>query len=234
MAASADLRGLPDSRSRNASRRLAILLVVTLASFTAACGKGSTSNPTTSPTTTAPTSAPTTGVTDDPAASLVAYLRTVPGVVTQTGVVTEGGAGDPMAVVATELSPQARSVLVLNDVDGWVAAASLVLPSPNYTILRDTPIEVADVTGDGHFDFLVAVDAADAHPAVVISDDGGAWRLLTERAGSVYFGRDPHFVNGRMISVTNDCNPTCAEGTNTTVTWTYDRPLGVFTPSAPL
>jgi hypothetical protein len=117
---------------------------------------------------------------------------------------------------------------------GWATAAALALPYPSYTLAPDLPVQVADVTGDGHPDFLVRVEAADNEPGVVASGDGGTWRLVPlataspPSPGDVYAGRDPSFEAGHLVTQYNDCTPDCAQGTTTAVTWVYDRATGRF------
>jgi hypothetical protein len=102
---------------------------------------------------------------------------------------------------------------------------------PEYT---GPSISVADVTGDGRPDFLVPMNGADNTPGAVVSEDGAAragWRYVPFTGpfptGNVV-GRDPRFRGHVLVTGFNDCKPTCAEGTTSTVTWTYNRSTGVF------
>jgi hypothetical protein len=120
------------------------------------------------------------------------------------------------------------TLAVARDASGWSTIATLALPAPNFDVATSDPISIADVTGDGHPDFLVPVDAADNVPGVVVSADSGQWRLVPDGTGNVYYARDARFVNGHLVTGENDCQPNCAQGTTTQVTWTYRRAPGTF------
>jgi hypothetical protein len=110
-----------------------------------------------------------------------------------------------------------------------VVVADIALPDPRFPLVPGA-IPAVDVTADGLADFLVSVQAADTTPALVVSGDGGAWRLVAQSgtAGDVYFARDPQVEDGRLTTTVNGCVPNCASGRTTTVTWVYDRSSGVF------
>jgi hypothetical protein len=162
---------------------------------------------------------------------LAAYLASLSHVVRAAGPVPVGST--IIALAARQLSPTDREVDVLSwSGTTWAATATLGLPYPWYSLAR-LPIQVGDVTGDGRADFLVRVDAADNQPGVVVSDDGGPWRLVPlaisgTPAGDVYAGRDPSFEGGHLVTRYDDCVPDCAQGTTTTVTWAYDQATGRF------
>jgi hypothetical protein len=139
-----------------------------------------------------------------------------------------------VAVVGIQRSLDDRMITVVSLAGPKPAAvAELALPVPRFDI-ADIPVAVADVTGDGRPDFLVHMDAADNQPGVVVSDDGGAWRLVPTSAAdkdAVYIGRDPAITENRLVSTRLDCNPSCTEGRAHTIRWTYQRPGGYFTSS---
>jgi hypothetical protein len=105
--------------------------------------------------------------------------------------------------------------------------AVLPFPYPSFAPLDD-PIQIADVTGDGEPDFLVLLQAGSMTPGVIVSDDGGSWRLVPGEGGDVFAARDPAFEDNRLTTVDNDCVPDCATGHQPRVAWTYDRDRRVF------
>ena len=114
------------------------------------------------------------------------------------------------------------------------ALADLALPEPSYDF-AGLPVQEADVTGDGLDDFLIRVEAGDNSPGVVVSHDGGSWRLVRVREATgtpavtdVYVARDPSFTGGHLLSTGDDCSPDCARGHITTLTWQYQRAGGYF------
>jgi hypothetical protein len=98
--------------------------------------------------------------------------------------------------------------------------------------VRGASVATADLTGDGRPDALVRFSAADNQPGVVVSADGGTWRLVPQNAdpASVYVGRDATIVKGSLRTTRNDCIPDCAQGHNTAVTWRYDRASATILP----
>jgi len=113
------------------------------------------------------------------------------------------------------------------------AATSIELPAPAY-VLKETPIDVADVTGDGLIDFVVHLDAAQPI-AVVVSDEDGSWHLLpvvyaSGNAAEVYLGGSPHLSNGVLVSSVNDCAPTCADGSVVDRIWAYQDGVLILDP----
>ena len=178
------------------------------------------------------TTAVTRATTAGPAPALAAYVAGLPHTVADAGPAPSGAT--LVAVVARQLSPTDRVVEVLTwSGASWAPTATLTLPTPPYS-LANLPVQVADVTGDGRPDFLVRVDAADNQPGVVVSGDGGTWRLVplaaaaTANGEEVYAGRDPAFQGGHLTTQYDNCTPDCAQGTTTTVTWAYDRAAGRF------
>jgi len=158
------------------------------------------------------TSAATTSTSTGPAPALAPYVAGLSHVVRASGPVTDGGA--IIAVAARQLSATGREVDVLSwSGAAWATTAALPLTYPYYTLAPDLPVQVADVTGDGRPDFLVRVAAGDNEPGVVVSADGGAWRLVPlaisgpPSPGDVYAGRDPSFVEGHLVTRQNDCTP---------------------------
>ena len=165
-----------------------------------------------------------TTVAPDPVRTLSTFLAAQPDVVVHSDPVMVRGV--PLAVVGRQRGDGGRVITVVSLADGTASAiADLVLPEPSFDLATDLPVVAGDVTGDDAAEFLVRVLAADANPGVVVSDDGGPWRLLPGSGDpkDVYFAREPTFTAGRLVTQVNDCVPSCADGTTTTVTWTYDR-----------
>ena len=161
----------------------------------------------------------------DPAQTLAAWIATQTDVVVHSDPVIVGDL--PVAVVGRNRG--ADHVITVLSLAGATASpiAELVL---SFEFATDLPVVAADVTGDAVPEFLVRLTAADNQPGVVVSNDGGAWRLVPASAATddVYFGRDPSLTNGRLVTLFNDCLPTCAAGHTNTVSWTYDRSSGHF------
>jgi hypothetical protein len=144
-----------------------------------------------------------------------------------------------VAVVGLQRGSHDHIVAVI-DVGGATARplAELALPEPSYDFAPGLPVQVADVTADSRPDFLIRLVAGDNQPGVVVSDDGGSWRLVPiappngaagqAQPSDVYVARDPTFSGARLVSTSNDCLPDCASGHLTTLTWTYERPGGYF------
>lgn len=172
-----------------------------------------------------------------------------------TSPVSDGGT--LVAVAAFSYDPTSKPVQVLGYTGGqWATLAVLPLPpgdagNPNIPAsaamspywladFSDAAISVADVTGDGRPDFLVPINAADNVPGAVISQDsaqGGTWRYVPFEYQGVStkfyeLGRSPEFRGDVLVSTYDNCQPNCAQGATTTVTWSYERSLGLF--SAPI
>lgn len=120
---------------------------------------------------------------------------------------------------------------------GWSATASL--PPPDWPPTEATfglplvaaPVQVAYITGGGHPDFLVLLQAADNTPGFVVAEQSGQWRYATFNGPyppDNVLGRNPSFVDGRLISEYNDCNPACFNGHTYQVRWTYRPDRGDF------
>ena len=159
----------------------------------------------------------------DATTALNRYLAAHPTAVVHSSPFASGSA--ELAVVGVTNGAQNRVITVLSLTTGTATpVATLTLPYPHYDFALDLPVEVADVTGDGRPDVLVRVMAADNQPGVVVSDDGGTWRLVPAAKNvGVYIARNPTFTAGRLTSINNDCVPDCARGRSTTITWRYDR-----------
>ena len=159
--------------------------------------------------------------------ALAAFVASRPDVVVHSAPFTYGSG--VVAVVGLEPDPSHRSIVVVSIAHGSATpVATLVLPAPSYDFARNLPVRTGDVTGDGLPDALVRFDAADNAPGVIVSGDGGTWRLVPQGAvpDAVYIGRDPAIVAGQLRSTRNDCVPDCAQGQTTTVVWEYDRAHG--------
>jgi len=174
------------------------------------------------------TEAPTTSTRPiaDPAAVLAHYVERHPDVVVHSDPIAYGDS--QVAVVGTETNNQNREIVVLSLTAGTATPlATIPLPFPYYDFARELPTQTADVTADGLPDFLVRFEAADNEPGVVVSADGGTWKLVPESSdpSDVYIGRDPTFTAGHLRSSRDDCVPTCAQGHTTTVVWRYDDAL---------
>ena len=200
------------------------------ASSTSAVSSSAVTAETTTTSTTTSTIVTTT--TAGPAPALAAFVASLSQVVEHTAAIADRSR--VVALAARQLSRTDREVDVLSwSGTAWATVAALTLPYPWYS-LAELPIQVADVTGDGRPDFLVRVEAADNEPGVVVSDDGGTWRLVPLSTRSppgpedVYAGRNPSFVNGQLTTEYNDCTPNCAYGKTSTVVWAYDRVAGRF------
>jgi hypothetical protein len=158
------------------------------------------------------------------AAGFAAFLASHPDAVVHSGPIPYGSS--TVAVVGLEPGPHTRTIAIVSIINGDARqVADLSLPSPDFEFARDRPIQNADITADGASDALVRFVAADNDPGVVVSADGGPWRLVPESDNpiDVYIARDPTLAGGRLTSTRNDCAPTCAQGHTTTVTWHYDR-----------
>ena len=187
-----------------------------------------------SPTTSTAPVRPTTRPGADPVTALRTYLGAHPEAVPASGVVRDGAT--PIAVVGLQRGAHDHVVEVLDLGSGTArTVAELVLPPPSFDFAT-LPVAVADVTGDGRPDFLVRVQAGDDVPGVVVSADGGQWRLVPATTGSppvtgVYVGREPSFTDGHLESTFDDCTPDCAAGHLSTLTWAYQRGPAVFVSS---
>lgn len=214
----------------------------------------STLVPTTTLAPTTTTVAPTTSTTISlagAATALNAYLADEPSVAEHSAPVRDGSS--VIAVAALNQPPDARPVQVLGwDGTRWSQITDLALPhgqpeclvgcgtaGPNtFFFVAGGTVSVADVTGDGRPDFLLAYAAADNVPGLVVSQDGadGGWRFVahTGAAGlTLELARDPVFQGGRLVSYYNDCVPDCASGHTSPVYWTYNRSRGYFVTTSP-
>lgn len=173
------------------------------------------------------------------------YLHTPP--------VSDGGA--LVAVVAYSYDSDAKPLQVLTFTDGhWTQTAALppapgqgfvtpqgaVMNSSWLAYFPEAAISVADVTKDGRPDFLIPLNAADNVPGAVVSQDSAdratGWRYVPYTQGTsstqqYIFARNARFQGNLLLTTTNDCNPNCAQGTTSTITWAYQDRVGLF--SAP-
>jgi hypothetical protein len=170
-----------------------------------------------------------------PADALRAFVESTPGAGTASGVVDE--AGVPTALVEVTASPADERLDVVSLASGAAALeASLRLPPPpgalsDFRFLGAAPIVAADLTGDGWPDFLVLLNGAGSSVGVVVSDDGGPWRLVPTAAGdptAVYVSRSPAIAGGQLTSTT--CGgPACDPAL--TLIWHYVRTGGYLSSS---
>ena len=161
-------------------------------------------------------------------------------------------AGGLVAVAAFSYDPNAKPLQVLGYANGkWSLLAALPTPpdqgfvTPSGAAMNSfwlpdfsgPSIQVADVTGDGRPDFLIPLNAADNLPGAVVSQEGAGasarWRYVPLRQGSsvspfYVLARSPEFRGSTLVSTYDNCTPSCAQGTNYTITWTYERNSGVF------
>jgi hypothetical protein len=147
-----------------------------------------------------------------------------------------------VAVAAFSYDPGGHPLQVLGYSGGhWSEVAALASPfgqfgnqvSADVIYLTQDPVSVADVTGDGRPDFLVMASAADNVPGFVVSQDGGTWRYIPFLGPNAptptdVLAREPQFEGNTLVSDYNNCTPDCAQGQNSTITWTYDRAAGQF------
>jgi hypothetical protein len=154
--------------------------------------------------------------------------------------------GTTVAVAAFSYDPDGHPVQVLRYRDGqWTQIAGLAsptgfgTPAAGYVDLEPQgPVAVADVTGDGRPDFLLAANGADNIPGFVLSEDGGPWHYIPfsgpyAQPPTEVIARDPQFVGNKVETDYDNCVPDCAGGTNTTVVWTYQPSSGEFTAPDP-
>lgn len=175
-------------------------------------------------------SVPVTAAPISPSGSLRAFVSATPGAGyaspivtvngTQTAVVevTRGPADELLDVVSLGAQPSLEASLAL-PLEGAIANFPF-LGAADAQSTGTTRIQTGDITGDGQPDFLVLLAAADNFPGVVVSNDGGSWRLVptTPPNSSVYIGRNPKIAGGQLTSIS--CGgPACAP--SMTLTWTY-------------
>ncbi|MBV8961116.1 MAG: hypothetical protein JOZ37_18705 [Actinobacteria bacterium] len=168
--------------------------------------------------------------TVDPAKALDAYAAGVPNVIVKSSPVAVGR--DEIAVLAVGPSGNDHVVRVVSFASGeWQKVVDIQLPAPSFDFLPD-PIGIGDVTSDGRPDFVVAVEAADNAPGVVVSDVSGTWKVmpLSPDPTDVYAERGPEVRDGHLVNHFNDCTPDCADGHTSDVVWTYSTLAGHFTP----
>ena len=120
---------------------------------------------------------------------------------------------------------------------GWTTTSSLAPPDwpptePNFGLpLVSAPVQVAYLTDGGHPDFLVLLQAGDNTPGFVVAEQAGQWRYVPFNGPyppDNVLGRNPSFVDGRLISQYNDCAPDCAGGHTYQLNWTYRPDRGDF------
>jgi hypothetical protein len=178
------------------------------------------------------TTAPVPSTTVSAANALTRFLRTQhPDAVVRSDPIDYGDTH--VAFAGVEEGNRNRAIVVVAIAGDTVTeVARLELPFPAFEFATERPIQAADLTGDGRADALVAFAAADNEPGVVVSADGGAWRLVSQSDDptAVYIGRDATIAGHRLQTTYNDCVPDCAQGRSSTVVWRYDREHGTFVP----
>lgn len=180
-------------------------------------------------TTTAPATEPSTTTAGalEPSTTLPAPEETLAAfLAAQTGVVAVSdpvdNAGSLMAVFSRAEGGN-RSVAVARfDGVGWYLEAEVALPAPNHPLVGGE-IPFGEVTGDGIYDYLVAVEAAGGRAAVLVSVHSGDWALVPVggAGGEPYVGLDPQVIGGGIIARGNDCDPSCAQGSPIEVIWRF-------------
>ncbi len=169
-----------------------------------------------------------------------------------------GGCCGLVSIVAFSYDPHATPLQVLRYSDGQWGPLAFLPPPPgqgyaatagamnSYWLptFPEAAISVKDVTGDGRPDFMIPLNAADNLPVAVVSQDGASgsvpWRWVPFAQGSsptlfyVLPRWSPQIGGSALTSVYNNCVPSCAQGTNYPITWTYQRSAGRFwAPSPP-
>jgi len=175
--------------------------------------------------------------------SLAAFVSSTAGAGYASPIVTVDGV--PTAVVEVTKSTTLESIDVVSLTDAAATLEASLSLTPTGGAITDFPflnaadaqatgavrIATGDVTGDGQPDFLVLFEAADNSPGVVLSNDGGTWRLVPFSATDptmIYLGQNPK-ISGGHLTATRCGGPACAP--SITLTWTYVRPGGYFTSS---
>jgi hypothetical protein len=113
----------------------------------------------------------------------------------------------------------------------WRVVASFDVAQPgiyDYSGASQT-LAVRDVTGDGRLDVLFPLMAASNAPYVVLSDDGGMWRLVGFGATEQTVAMNPDEPDGNVVVTTSNlCTPTCAAGHVRRQQWRYSPDRRVF------
>lgn len=141
---------------------------------------------------------------------------------------TSDGRGRNARRVLVRVDGEDRIVNVA-EFDGrqWTTIGEVVLPPPPFEFGGGKrTIQFGDVTTDGETDYLVPLEATQDIGVVISADGDREWRALPVRgadgvAREPYFGIEPRYENGELVSVERICDPTCAEGKERLVTWHY-------------
>jgi hypothetical protein len=113
----------------------------------------------------------------------------------------------------------------------WQVVASIEIAQPG---IYDYPnasqaLAVREVTGDGRPDVIFPMMAASVAPFVVVSDDGGVWRLLGFGAPDQTIILSPDEPDGdTLVTSSRLCTPSCAAGRVLRQRWRYDHERQVF------
>jgi len=186
-------------------------------------GISSTGDAGAAPSATQPAAAPSGSITAvEVAAAADARVASLEDVAARSPVISDRD--QPLLAIAQSID--GRRLIEVDSLTGseFVPLTSIELPGPSYS-LSDRQVEFVDITGDGHVDLVIHLDAA-GPIAVVASDTGGRWHLLpaADAAGDPsepYVGGDPRVIEGTLTSTVNNCDPSCAEGTVTLRPWIY-------------
>lgn len=171
---------------------------------------------------------PKPGTSGDPAEAFVRLRGSLPEP-TVASSVGEDGPDCPLAATATGSTSTTTSATVwLFTTGAWEPAVTVSLPVP--VVPRHARITSGDLTGQGTHDFIVPLLGADAELDIVLSDASGRWRPVPfrESGRTLSLVRFLRYSNGRLSSMENDCQPSCAEGTKRLVQWRYDADAGEF------
>jgi hypothetical protein len=114
----------------------------------------------------------------------------------------------------------------------WRTAASFDVPVPGVAREDETarPLLVRDVTGDDEPDFLVPIEAASRAPYQVVSNHGDSWKQVPFGSPDrvVVTDLDDSPTADRLVTSTNLCEPSCADGRYRRDFWRYSAAEGLF------
>jgi serine/threonine-protein kinase len=171
--------------------------------------------------TTAATTATTAGASTTAAAS--AALQPLLGQ-WQTSV-TSGPVNSSQGLIAV-IAHDTTSVSSTATVYGFSGGRWNVLSSQDlgFNLMAGTPIVSGRVTGGPAPDFLIQQEGASQSVGSVLSSISGTWQIVPFRTSTGVMNQvqDLHFSDGRPVSQTNTCTPSCAAGNQVAVSFNYD------------